>query len=269
MTKRTTLTALVLATLLAAPAAQAQQIGTVASLEPNMQATAPGQAERRLSVNAGVVANDSIRTAPSARGQLLFNDQTTLSVAPASQIVLDRFVYDPSGGGSGFSMKLTTGALRFVGGATSEAQEAVIVTPTATLGIRGSSALVSHRGGRTVAVFLIGERMCVTAGGQRSCTSRQGGVLTENGYAGKASPALLANLLGAIDGTPPTLVRRGPVNAGVSPATSPGRPVVSSTGRTLTELGPDTVYLLNDGGGILDTHGVIIDDDGGDIFDEF
>ena len=247
---KTFLSAIAMAAL--AATASAQQIGKVASLEPNMQATAPGASSRVLSIGSGVVANDAVRTSDVARGQLLFSDQTTLSVAPASQIVLDRFVYDPNGGDSGFSMKLTTGALRFVGGATSEASEAVITTPTATLGIRGSSALVSFIGGRTVAVFLMGQRMCLTANGKRTCTSRQGAVLSEQGYMGPVSQDALTGLLTRIDGAPSrNLVRRG-ADAGLRQAVTPQSAPVSTQGVVLGAEDAGRFYKNGLSRGLLD-----------------
>ena len=67
---------------LAATQVQAQQIGVAASIERAMRATAPGQSERRLTDGADVVADDRINTGSDERGQLLFLDETTLSVAP-------------------------------------------------------------------------------------------------------------------------------------------------------------------------------------------
>ena len=211
----------------------AQQIGVVSSLEPNMRATAPGQGGARdLGLGQGVVQDDEVATSASARGQLLFDDQTTLSVAPSSLIVLDRFVYDPNAGTGAIGIKLTQGALRFVGGATSEAQEATITTPTATLGIRGSSALVSFINGRTIAVFLMGDRMCVSTGAGRTCTNRQGGVLTEAGYAGQVSQQYLTSALTRIDGTAPTTLVRRSVPAGVRTAVEPSDAPISTRGAT-------------------------------------
>lgn len=233
--------------------ASAQQIGVVSSLEPNMRATAPGQSVRSLSVGNGVVADDAVQTSDTARGQLMFVDETTLSVAPASQIVLDRFVYDPSGGDSGFAMKLTTGALRFVGGATSEAQEAVISTPTATLGIRGSSALVSFLGGQTIAVFLMGDQMCLTPnGGSRRCTSRYGAVLTEDGYAGQVSQEYLTSMLTRIDGPPPRTLVRSASDAGVGDTVSPRGPVVSTRGAVFGAGDANRFYLEDLSRGVLE-----------------
>ena len=228
--KLTSLVAALMITM-AGHGATAQQIGVVASLDPNMRATAPGQnAARELGLGAGVVQDDEVATTATARGQLLFDDQTTLSVAPSSLIVLDRFVYDPSGGSGTMGIKLAQGALRFVGGATSEAQEATITTPTATLGIRGSSALVSFINGRTIAVFLMGQQMCITTGAGRSCTNRPGGVLTEAGYAGQVSQQYLSTALTRIDGTPPTTLARRSVPAGVRTAVEPGDAPLSTQG---------------------------------------
>ena len=222
--------------------AWADRIGAVASLTNTMSATAPDQSRRSLGVGSDVVANDEVRTNQSSRGQLMFVDETTLSVAPNSQIVLDRFIYDPSGGDATMGLRLTQGALRFIGGATSEGQEATIETPTATLGIRGSTALVSFLGGRTVAIFLMGDRMCVSSGGQRQCTSRQGGVLTEDGYIGIVSSQYLAELITRIDGAPPSsLVRRNTgsaVDGNVSPQDGP----VSTQGGALTGSDPNRFF---------------------------
>jgi hypothetical protein len=74
----------------------------------------------------------------------MFLDKTTLTVGPNSNVVIDEFVYRPGGGGNQFVASLTKGALRFVGGQISHNQGATITTPTATIGIRGGVALVTH-----------------------------------------------------------------------------------------------------------------------------
>jgi hypothetical protein len=78
----------------------------------------------------------------------------------------------------------------------------VIRTPTSTIGIRGSSALVLYSNGRTIAIFIAGNRLCVATNGGQSCTTRPGGVLTEDGYQGRVAPEFLAFILGLIDGQP-------------------------------------------------------------------
>ncbi|WP_341861035.1 FecR family protein [Gymnodinialimonas sp. 57CJ19] len=193
--------AAVAALTFAAPLA-AQNIGTVASSEPTLRGTPPGAGTRTLGLGAGVVQNETIASSGSGRGQILFVDQTTLSMAPNTTIVLDEFVFNPNRSGQ-MGLQMTQGALRFIGGSLSRGQEATVTTPTATIGIRGSSALIIYQNGETITVFLAGERLCITStAGGRACTSRRGGVLTEDGYQGRVNPAFLAQVLELIDGAP-------------------------------------------------------------------
>lgn len=199
--KTVTYAAAALALGLAAPVA-AQNIGTVASSEPTLRGTPPDAGTRTLSLGTGVVQDETIASSASGRGQILFVDQTTLSLAPNTTIVLDQFVFNPDGSGQ-MGLQMTEGALRFIGGTLSRGQEATVATPTATIGIRGSSALIVHLNGETIAVFLAGERLCISsATGGRACTSRRGGVLTEDGFQGRVNPAFLAQILALIDGVP-------------------------------------------------------------------
>jgi hypothetical protein len=159
-TKRSALISALLATALALPLA-AQEIGTVASSEPTLRGTPPGAATRTLALGTDLLQQRTVQSSATGRGQLLFLDQTTLSLAPNTTIVLDRFVFDPDRGTGEIGLQLTEGALRFIGGTLSREQDAVIRTPTSTIGIRGSSALVLHSNGRTIAIFIAGNRLCV------------------------------------------------------------------------------------------------------------
>lgn len=179
----------------------AQNIGTIASSEPTLRGTPPGAGTRTLNLGTGVVQDETIASSASGRGQILFVDQTTLSLAPNTTIVLDQFVFNPDGSGA-MGLQMTQGALRFIGGTLSRGQEATVTTPTATIGIRGSSALVVYLNGETITVFLAGERLCLSSASGRACTSRRGGVLTEDGYQGRVNPDFLAQILELIDGAP-------------------------------------------------------------------
>ncbi|QXT38855.1 FecR family protein [Gymnodinialimonas ceratoperidinii] len=207
----------------------AQNIGTVASSEPTLRGTPPGAGTRTLNLGTGVVQDETIASSASGRGQIMFIDQTTLSLAPNTTIVLDQFVFNPNGSGQ-MGLQMTEGALRFIGGTLSRGQEATVSTPTATIGIRGSSALIIHQNGETITVFLAGERLCLTSStGQRACTSRRGGVLTEDGYQGRVNPAFLAQVLELIDGRPGGSGGAG-LGSGVGSPNPSDRGPVSTTG---------------------------------------
>lgn len=229
-----------------ASSAYGQNIGVVASLDPNLRGTPPGQSQRTLRIGNGVFLDERIRSSRTGRGQLLFNDETTLTIAPQSEVTLDTFVYDPSNRRGQIGLGLATGTLRFIGGQTTKSNEAIIRTPTTTIGIRGSSVLVQHRNGQTIAVFLMGDRMCYGTGGRRTCTSRQGGMIGANGFMGTISQESLAALLTQIDGQPPVALRSGG-QTGTQPQT--GTQVTSRTEPVSTAGAPSQPRVASTGGG--------------------
>lgn len=238
----------VFAACLCLGAAKAEPIGQVASVTPTLRGEAG-----RLSLGAPVHAGEEISTNAAGRGQLLFLDQTTLSIAPNSRLTLDRFVYDPSRGTGEVALGLTRGALRFIGGKTTRRRDGVITTPSATIGVRGSSALIWVQGrGQTVAVFVAGEKLCLTtAAGARHCTNRRGGVLTGEGYQGKVAPDFLAQLLELIDGTPARMRPGTAPQTGVEGSAPPDRRPVSSSGEEPDEGAQSRDFLRDTLTGIL------------------
>ncbi|WP_420862643.1 FecR family protein [Algirhabdus cladophorae] len=224
-------------------AVSAQDIGTVASLTPQMQGQLAGAAPTRLRVGSTVVADQTIITGSRGRGQLLFVDETTLSVAPQSRITLDRFIYDPNRGAGEIGLSLARGALRFIGGKATDRQPAEIVTPTGTISIRGSSALVVIQNGQTFVVFVAGERLCfAVANGKRSCTNRRGGVLSEDGYLGKISQPTLAGFLARIDGATVPAGSNRQAGSGIDGQNPNNRNPLSTNGESYDENGPDAPF---------------------------
>jgi hypothetical protein len=140
----TALAAIGLALGIAPQAALADTVGTAAAVRPASTGTPPGGSVRTLEVGTGIVSRERIQTTGTGSLQLMFNDKSTLTVGPNSDLVIDEFVYNPGAGGGRFATRLTKGALRFVGGEISHDAGATIVTPVATLGIRGGAAFVTH-----------------------------------------------------------------------------------------------------------------------------
>lgn len=151
------------------PAAAAEDIGKVAAVNPSMDGTPPQEtASRSLALGSGVIQNERIETSEDGSGQLLFVDQTTLSIAPRSDIVLDRYVYDPGDESGEVEMTLTKGVLRLIGGRITKRTDGIIKTPAATIGVRGGLALVVVEGSMTRVCHIAGEYTKVTgfAGGE-------------------------------------------------------------------------------------------------------
>jgi hypothetical protein len=97
---------------------------------------------RRLELRDDVYHNELIKTEERSATQLIFLDETTLTLGPNSQIVLDRFVYDPDPSKSAFVMTAAKGVFRFASGKLPK-KAYKINTPAATIGIRGTVLDVS------------------------------------------------------------------------------------------------------------------------------
>ncbi|MEQ9122937.1 MAG: FecR domain-containing protein, partial [Alphaproteobacteria bacterium] len=69
-------------------------------------------------------------------------DQSAVTVAPNSELVIDKFVYDPDKRTGEMAMTLSKGLMRFVGGRLSKSGGVQVNTPVATMGIRGGIALI-------------------------------------------------------------------------------------------------------------------------------
>lgn len=125
-----------IAMIIAAPAAQANKIGIAAAIRNDVTASLGG-ASQQLATGNDVLANQRIRTGAASSAQLLFLDETSVSVAPQSELVLDRFVYNPDRGAGSVVLTTGRGAFRFVTGAQNPTSY-TIKTPVATIGVRGT-----------------------------------------------------------------------------------------------------------------------------------
>jgi hypothetical protein len=90
---------------------------------------------------------------------VLFPDQSALTVGPNSDVVLQQYQYDPKTKDGNFVVQMSKGVLRVVGGFISKNRAAQIITPTATVGIRGGIGLVEVTPNQTFAAFLFGLEM--------------------------------------------------------------------------------------------------------------
>ncbi len=85
-----------------------------------------------------IFANQTVTTDASGVGQFQFRDKTKLAVGPGSTVVIDNFIFDSNSSGSKVVLDLARGSFRFITGkARHDAYE--IVTPTATIGVRGTA----------------------------------------------------------------------------------------------------------------------------------
>ena len=114
----------------------ATQIGVAASIKPNADRVVGAKAET-LAPGSELHANETVRTGNLGQADLVFIDKTNLTIGPASEVRLDKFVYDPTGSNGQVVMQMSKGAFRFVTG-TQEHRVYKVTTPYGTLGVRGT-----------------------------------------------------------------------------------------------------------------------------------
>lgn len=146
-------------------AAAPERAGVTGNLNPQVEGQLSGEEARVLFVGSDVYRNEVIRTGDKGVVHLMFLDQSSLTVGPNSELVIDRFVYDPDSGAGELSLSAARGVLRFVGGALSKSGKVKVKTPVGSLGIRGAITIIEiEQGDGTTTLYLLyGEEASATS----------------------------------------------------------------------------------------------------------
>src|SRR5690349_8383753 len=128
MNKRYLLSTVALAALVLGADPSWARVGIASAVEGAPVGKPPEGVERVLRVGIDVDANERVTTTADDRAHLVFNDGTSLTVAPNSVVVIDKYVYDPERKKGEMAVSLTRGAMRFVGGTISKSSEVQIKT---------------------------------------------------------------------------------------------------------------------------------------------
>ncbi|NJM92945.1 MAG: FecR domain-containing protein [Rhodospirillaceae bacterium] len=83
-----------------------------------------------------------MKTGVRGSTELEFLDNTHLVVGPNGEVRLDEFVYDPSSATGGGQLSLRIGAFRYQSGDLKNKEDVKLVTPTATMTIRGTHLVI-------------------------------------------------------------------------------------------------------------------------------
>jgi hypothetical protein len=141
-------------------------IGQAVLVEHEVSGSLGGQT-RRLADGSGVFTNELIATQAASMARLTFLDATNLALGPASQVRLDRFVFDPAHGARSVTLRTTLGAFRFVTG-DSDPRAFAITTPVASIGVRGTALDFKNSRDGTVVVLESGAAIvCLKAAPSR------------------------------------------------------------------------------------------------------
>ena len=173
------LTASVIALSATTSFGQSADIGVLAAVNRDVVGERPQEQPRQLVLREKLILNERITTSNVGGGQVMFLDQTTLTLSPNSDILLDRYVYDPNAKVSDVSVTLLKGAMRFVGGRITKTGVATIKTPSATIGIRGGIGHVAvDDPGGTKYLHIAGISSTITNGSGSVVVTREGGAVT-------------------------------------------------------------------------------------------
>jgi hypothetical protein len=98
--------------------------------------------KRDLAVKDAVYGDELVSTGAKSAAEFQFLDQTKVTLGPKTELLLDRYVFDPKASTSSVSMNLAKGVFRMVTGPSKFGSYSV-KTPTATIGIRGTIVTVA------------------------------------------------------------------------------------------------------------------------------
>ncbi len=112
------------------------KIGNAVTIKNQVEGvTAAGS--QPIAIGGELYANELVRTAVESKAQLLFLDNTNLSIGPVSTIRLDKFVYDPNAPKGNVILRAGVGTFRFITG-LQDPRSYTIKTEYATIGVRGT-----------------------------------------------------------------------------------------------------------------------------------
>jgi hypothetical protein len=171
--------ALLLATGTVAQAAETDVIGNATQLKPEAGARFDGK-PRELAVGAEVHRDEQVWTASGGRLDIQFADGSSITLGENARVVLDEFVMSEGASAGNQVVRSITGALRFVGGAVDKSGATTIVTPIATMTVRGTEFFAGPIDGAYGVFVFDGEVDVATSAGSVTLKKGEGTTLTQS-----------------------------------------------------------------------------------------
>ena len=95
-----------------------------------------------LKVKDDIYLNDVVQTGANSALGITFIDATTFNLKASTKITIDNYVYEDGGKSNAAIFDVAKGTAAFVAASVAKTGDMKITTPTATLGIRGTTGLV-------------------------------------------------------------------------------------------------------------------------------
>src|SRR5277367_4702498 len=94
------------------PAVADDRVGVNSAVNPAGTGTPPTGPTRQLMIGQDVVFKERVNTAASGQTQIMFLYESSMSVGPSSDLVIDEFVYDPRADTGKIALSTTPGVFR-------------------------------------------------------------------------------------------------------------------------------------------------------------
>ena len=116
------------------------------------------QKNESLSNGSKIFFGDTIISKSKSNAQILFLDQTVLTLGEETELIIDEFVFDPNSQDGSFVSTVKTGTVKFITGQISKKNpdNLEVKVPAGTLGARGTEFVVLSESNNESTVVLLG-----------------------------------------------------------------------------------------------------------------
>ena len=116
--------------------ASTEQIGVIGFVTGDVF----NQKGEKLKVGDSIFFGDTISASEGAKSQLMFVDQTVMTIGAKTELTIDEFVYDPAESSGKILTTITAGSVKILTGKISEnnPENLEVKTPAGTIGTRGT-----------------------------------------------------------------------------------------------------------------------------------
>ncbi len=120
-------------------AADRLRVGLVDKVENEAEIVSAGAATAAR-IGAPIHLSDELRTGSEGRLQVIFDDDSVLTLGEKASVRIDRYVYDPGANAGETVLTAARGAFRFASGRIKVLKQSSIsvATPVAVIGVRGT-----------------------------------------------------------------------------------------------------------------------------------
>jgi hypothetical protein len=167
----------VMVAALIAPVALAEKVGEATRVRLVAYQTPPAAGRETVYRLSSILRNAKLETVAEAAMEVTFADNSTLTLGPSSEAVVDEFVYSGAGTAANQTLKYTKGVFRFVSGAVPK-DKIKLQTPAVTIGVRGTIVRTKVLPAKTVVFFEKGSGNVCGAGG--ACVDMNQGDMIES-----------------------------------------------------------------------------------------